>query len=930
MIMQRADSADSTDSPDDDSMPFMRDIISARAAAAALNVHERTIRRAISRGELPASKFAGTFRIQRTDLEAYRRTLAPSVSQSSQAAAGRQARPRRSGATSHRLVSPGSLALPPLPRTFTSFVGRTDLVRSVADVLATPENRLVTLTGPGGVGKTRLSLVLANDLRTMFADGVGFVSLSAVREPDLVLATISQYLGLPEGDRRSLLRRIQSHLAGWRCLLVLDNFEHLVAAASVVTELLDICPGLRFIATSRSPLRVSAERVIPVPPLMVAAADAGAGRDISEAEQLFVDRAVALRPSFALTDANRAAVSAICARLDGLPLAIELAAARSDILPPPIMLARLDQRLPLLHGGVRDLPDRHQTMRSTIAWSYELLGPGEQSLFRHLAVFVGGFSLEALVAVAGNEIDGEPDPFDAVLSRLAVLADHSLVRLIDVPDQARYEMLGTIREFGLEQLRAHAELDAARWRHARHFLAIIQEIDPDLNDPGQALWFDRLDRDRPNLQAAVTWFLDHGDAAAAQRLAAAPWQYWEMRGFLTEGRDWLERALALAGDVDPAIRAAAFWRLGYFCYDLGESLEAQTALESSLALYESADDGWGRATALNALGLVAGDQGDLTQAQRHHERALEFRRELRDETGIAISLGNLGNVAGALGDYDRARALHSESLSLRIALDRPRGIAYQSLNVGHLALSERRLSDAGAMLERGLAIFEGLGDQVGIAFAVYMLGSTAAESGNLGAAAAFFTRTLALHQRLNLQRGLVVCIRDVAYASRTVDPARAARLLGAVERLETAAGTVRTASMQPPWDRAIASLERALGGPGFADAWQAGQRLTLTSAIGEAETVLTAISASHPATANPAQAPDRVAWDKSGLSPARAKCCVSWPPASQISPSPRHCSSVRQRSSGTSLTSWRSSTCPRAPPPLVTPSARDSSIRIRC
>ncbi len=479
--------------------------------------------------------------------------------------------------------------------------------------------RLLTLTGPGGVGKTRLALEAAAGLADTFPDGARFVSLAPITDPVLVAPMVAQALGVREAGDEPITERLAAFLRDKRLLLLLDNFEQVVEAAPLVTDLLAACPGLKGLVTSRVRLRLSGERDYPVPPLAVPAPAGPRPFQYakgSAAVRLFSERAQAVRPEFALTPENASAVADICRGLDGLPLAIELAAARIKVLPPAALLARLEKRLPLLTGGGRDLPARQQTMRDAIAWSHDLLTPEEQALFRWLAVFVGGFTLEGAEAVvfAGDALD--LDVFEGVAS----LVDKSLLRQEVGPDEEpRFAMLETIREFGLERLAARGEEAAIQNAHAAYFLALVEQAESALLGPEQMAWLTWLDAAHDNLRAALDWCLA-SDAEAGLRLAGALSLFWQVRGYLLEGRRWLEALLAQAPQR-AALRAKALHAAGQLARHQADIASGISLCEESLAIYRELGDKRGGAYVLRTLGLLVSDGGDPERGRALFERA---------------------------------------------------------------------------------------------------------------------------------------------------------------------------------------------------------------------------------------------------------------------------------------------------------------------
>ncbi|MDP9470903.1 MAG: NB-ARC domain-containing protein [Chloroflexota bacterium] len=570
-----------------------------------------------------------------------------------------------------------------LPTPPTPFLGREADLARVTALLQDPAVRLVTVTGPGGIGKTRLALRIAAELREVFPDGVWFVGLAPITDPDLVLPTVARVLGIrPAGDRL-VDEVLPTALRDQRLLLLLDNLEQVVEAAPQVADLLAACPGLSVLVTSRMRLRLSGEREYALAPLGLPGSNGALTPEQvagSEAGRLFVDRAQGVKADFALTQDNAWSVAEICRRLDGLPLAIELAAARVKIFPPQALLARLERRLPLLTGGARDAPTRQQTMRDAIAWSYDLLSGEEQTLFRHLAVFAGGCSFEAIEAVA------VPDGLDAV-EGVASLVDKSLLRQMEKMDgEPRYRMLETIREFALERLEAAREAEPVRDRHAAWSLALAERTAPLMFGTQPHRWFAHLEREHGNLRAALVWFEQTGDADRLLRLARALGYFWEMNGYWTEGPAWLERALAT--DAPPSLaRAAALHSLGMSAAYVGDFARAEPALREALAVFREEGSASNVADALISLGSMAVDQGGcdagealLIEAVEEARRAGDRRLEADAVTHRGIAIWGRGDAAGATAHLEAGRALGQEGGS-------PLAAAVASRYLAHIAVA---------------------------------------------------------------------------------------------------------------------------------------------------------------------------------------------------------------------------------------------------
>jgi predicted ATPase/Tfp pilus assembly protein PilF len=593
-----------------------------------------------------------------------------------------------------------------LPAPLTSFVGRERELVELEAIMA--RTRLLTLTGAAGTGKTRLAARLATKVADEFADGVYFVPLASLADSGLVAPAIAQALGIAELPGRSVLERLTTFLADRQTLLVLDNMEQVMQAAPTVSDLLETCPRLEVVVTSRVALRLDGEHEYPVPALGVP--DPGTAHDVESlseysAVSLFVDRARAANPGFGLTDQNSAAVAELCRKLDGLPLTIELAAARVKLFTPQAMVARLGQRLDLLKGGPRDRPARQQTLREAMNWSYDLLEEGEQRLFRWISAFVGGFNLDAAERVCGTVTEDTGQLVD----RLSLLVDHSLLRSVEAPaEEPRFTMLETIQAYGVERLSVAGELDEARRAHAEYYLELAERAEPELTAEEQTSWLNRLALEHDNLRAALAWAEERGEVEIGLRFAVALWRYWLVRGHMNEGRPAIERLLAMPeGRVSQAVRARALNGLGTIAHNQGDNVEARAVLEESLALFRRIDDRRGIATVLNNLSWVACELCDFETGETLAHEALELCRESNDRRGWALAVNNLGWIANYRGEQRTAQAYHEESLALRREIGDHRGVAFALCNLawaqqlgGEFEAAEARLAEAGTVLER--------------------------------------------------------------------------------------------------------------------------------------------------------------------------------------------------------------------------------------
>ena len=767
-----------------------------------------------------------------------------------------------------------------LPLQVTSFIGREKQVEEVKALLT--NTRLLTLTGAGGGGKTRLSLQAAADLLDQYFDGVWLVELAALSDPALVPQAAANVLGVKEVPGQPISLALTEWLKTKRLLLILDNCEHLLTAcATLATDLLRSCPDVHILTSSREPLSVAGEQTYRVPSMTLPdAQEAQTVESLSqyEAVRLFIERTKAVQPSFAVTDGNAPAVAQVCWRLDGIPLAIELAAARVRSLSAEGISRRLDDRFRLLTGGSRTALPRQQTLRALIDWSYDLLTEPEKGLLRRLSVFAGGWTLAAAEAVCAGEQEEEWQ----VLDLLTSLVDKSLVVYEEGSgDGDRYRFLETVRQYAGDRLLENGEAEAGRRRAAVWFLGFAEEGEPRMVGPEQASWLRHLETEHDNLRASLAWFERH-DAAAEEpaegslRLAGALNRFWAVRGHYAEGRQWVTKALESAkereGSSVSAVRARALFGAGYLAYnqsdyvsaqalyaeclemqrqlgnrkgvgtmldnlgnvayEQGDYARARSLYEESLALQRELENQQGIASSLGNLGNVAHEEGDYPAARALHEQCVAIQRDFADLRGIANSLNNLGNAAHEEGDYPAARALHEESLGLQRQLGNQRGIANSLLALGHVALEEGNYAGGRGLYEQGLTVRRHLGDQKGIAVALIALGSVTHTEGDGEGAQTLYAQSLAHSHQIGDRHSAAYSLEGLASAAASQgETTRGTQLWGAADALRVQIGAPLPASDRRKHEQAVAEARAALGDRAFAAAWAAGQAMRLAQVV---------------------------------------------------------------------------------------------------
>lgn len=732
-------------------------------------------------------------------------------------------------ATLQRARSTVSTAIPTnLPAVTTRLVGRTSELGSLRSLLRAESPRLVTLTGPGGAGKTRLAIEAARAVADEFNDGVFFVSLASIGDPALLAVTVAQTVGAPELAGRSAIEALCEHLRDKKLLLLIDNFEQLLAAAPQLSDLLGAAPAVKILATSQSPLHLHGEHEFPVAPLPLPQSDRVHEIRATSAVALFVERATAVNLKFELTERNAGVVAEICRHLDGLPLAIELAAARVKVLSPEAILEKLEKPLAVLTGGPRDLPERQRTMRKAIEWSHAPLSAEEKTLFRRLAIFRGGCTLEAVEEICWWDAPAE------FLETFSALVDRSLLKRDEEHDgTSRFSMLEMIRSFAAELLGLSGpEEELLNRRHAAHYAALAERAEPELTGPAQAQWLRALAREHHNFREAIEWSLRSGSIDGGLRLAAALRPYWILRGHLSEARDQIERLIARAHQVQSTNLVKALYTAGILADAQGDYSAARRHFERNLEIHRSRDDLWGVANSLNNLGIVALRERDFARAGALYQESLDFWRRIGNRSAAALSLQNLGNVAQLQARHEDARRLYEESLAEFRALGDERGVA-RSLNLlADVARSEGQLEKARQLYEQSLEIFMKLTDHWDVANALADLGHVARSTGDRAEAHSLYEESLLIFRELGDMIGAARLLNaHVLLAGDQRQADRALVLAAAAAALRKTAGAALPLDRHSEVECLLDQMRAILGETRSQQAWQTGTAMSLDDAV---------------------------------------------------------------------------------------------------
>jgi len=737
-----------------------------------------------------------------------------------------------------------SLSNVPTPRN--PLIGRAEELSLAHEMLLRRDVGMVTLIGPGGTGKSRLGLQIALNMLDHFRDGVYLVRLTPIRDSNLVVSTIADTLGIPEtNDPRSLLGKLKDYLRDKHMLLLLDNFEQVLEAAPKVAELMEACPDLRFVVTSRAPLHLRGEKELFVPPLAIPAHDKNFDlKNISQyaAVELFIQRARSIKPDFNMTNENASAIAEICHRLDGLPLAIELAAARIKLLTPRELLARLEHRFDILRGGSRDLPERQQTLRGAIDWSYELLNDSAQKLFRRLSIFVGGWTMEAAEAVCNLDGDIGPDVMDEMES----LVDNSLLtQAQDADGQTRFGMLETIREYAHERLIESGEIDQVRRQHALYYLEFARKVEPLIRSRERIQWTRKMRQEFDNIRAILEWNSTTGNSVEiGQQLAITLAWFWRSSMSVSESRQWATRLLEHVDDSTPlAIHAGLLWGSGGFAWSQGELAVAITQLDESLHLCRAANDKYLLANILIIRGLVSTYAGEAQTARVMYEESIEHFRALGEKWGESLALSRLGDVALFEKNYERALDLHEQGIVIAREQGDPWILFIPLMSDGNIALITETPQKAQPIYSEAISLLREIDDKWGLAWGLNGLGHASLQLGQVDLARASFEECIAVARTIGNPGALISSLLGAAILAAmpfkngpdAKEPGlsliSAVRLLGAIPPLSQNSHMFFWMGWHEIYQRAVAKVREIAGAEIWEQAFAEGQTLSMPQAV---------------------------------------------------------------------------------------------------
>jgi predicted ATPase/Tfp pilus assembly protein PilF len=737
----------------------------------------------------------------------------------------------RAEALTDQGLSASTVTNVPIPRN--SLIGREQELDLACRLLQRQDVALVTLTGPAGTGKSRLAIQVALELRDQFDDGVYLVGLEAIRDPTLVIPAIAKTLNLPEvGGKASIVERLDAYLCAKKMLLLLDNFEQVLPAAPQVAELLEACPMVKVLVTSRASLHLRPEKELPIPPLKVPPFMEVPGlQPLSQysAVELFIQRCQAVKPDFKVTNENAPAVAEICQRLDGLPLAIELAAARIKLLTPQALLARLNKRFDVLRGGTIDLPARQQTMYSAIDWSYSLLDDTDQKLFSRLAVFNGGWTVDAAVAVCDLEGAGRAE----ILDRLEQLVDNNLFQPGEEKcGENRLKMLESIREFAQEHLNLSGEAEAVQSRYVDYYLSFAQQAEAALQGPSQQAWHEQVDAELDNLQGVMAWAIENHENEIALRITMSIWRFWWTHGFWRDGFRWLKAGLDGEDDLPIELRAKALTQVGWYLCSMGEFSEAIEVLQKCVALWKQTDNLKGLAMALRNMGASILRKGDVEGSRKYLERAMKISRQQGDQTGTYLSLEIMGHAASKLGSSEQAVEYYQKSLALAQETNDDDEAAKLLSDLGDEYVIQGKFNLAEDFFNRSAEICKKQKNRIVGAYVSGNRSIIALKMGNYPQAYGMLVETVNTLKELGDKESTILCLEPFAYIARELsNPTRATRLFGASETMRKQIGMTRALGMQDDFEAHTSALVRELGEERFDEAWVEGSMMTLEQAV---------------------------------------------------------------------------------------------------